>query len=130
MFVVILGLPTVLWTQIISKILYCEYAYITENSFFGKNAFKIKMGEIRFEELDEIYMSWQNAGDVIFQDRKGKRFAVNMTIEDPEDFINEVINRSPNLRRVDLQKLKDDFPGFIMHAKNLGSPHKKKRDYK
>ncbi len=101
------------------NLFYCSHGIITKNTVIGLNGYKIKRGELRFDEIEEIRLISKVWSVILVRDIKGKKLKLTTSIQPAEDFINEIIKRSINSKKIDLERLRVSYPNFIVYKKGL-----------
>lgn len=91
------------------------FVELKENSFIAKNALRIKRGEMKYDEILEIYSAKINKYDIILKNRFNKKLIVNLGMDKAEDFLNFVLSKATNCKKIDLIKIKDLFPNIDIY---------------
>ena len=77
------------------------------------------MGEINFDEIDEIVPAKTLQYDIALKSKNGKRVVVNTVAEPSEELFNEIIKRAVNCKKIDLKKIRKRLPNLITYEKGL-----------
>lgn len=107
----------ILWLFYCS-IFYCNHGIITRETAIGLNAYRIKLGELRFDEIDEIYNKWKSF-DIVVKDIFRKKLVLNTSIQPTEEFFNEIIRRAVNCRRIDLRYIRKRYKNLLIYEKGI-----------
>lgn len=108
----------ILWLFYCS-LFYCNHGIITRETVIGLNAYRMKLGELRFDEIDEIYNKWKSF-DIVVKDIVKKKLVLNTAIQPTEEFFNEIIRRAVNCRRIDLCYIRKRYKNLLIYEKGIG----------
>lgn len=103
---------------IYSKFRFGVYGILSDDSVIIKNDFKITLGEIKYIEIDQIVASEGSLPDVVLVNTKGGKVIFNTCIYPTDEFINQIITKSVNCRKIDLRKYSSIIPDLLLYEKN------------
>ncbi len=107
----------ILWLFYIT-IFYCNHGIITKETIIGFNGYRIKRGEVRFDEIDEI-RSYGINYNILVKSKNGKKLVLATTIQPTEEFFNEIIRRAVNCRRIDLRYIRKRYKNLLIYEKGI-----------
>ncbi len=107
----------ILWLFYLT-IFYCNHGIITKETVIGLNGYRIKRGEVRFDDIDEI-RSYGINYNILVKSRNGKKLILATTIQPTEEFFNEIIRRAVNCQRIDLRYIRKRYKNLLIYEKGI-----------
>lgn len=112
------GVIFILWLFYGSWML-CDHGIITKETVIGLNSYRVKRGEIRFDEIVEIKDYGIATCAIEIRDIKGNKLVMTCVIQPTEEFFNEIIKRAVNCKRVRFRKSKLElYPGLMQKGED------------
>jgi len=117
----IIGIPGSLF---FSYLIYGTFAYsfyitLTDENIIGKNSFKIKVSEIRFKDIIEIFGKGKSF-NIKIRDTHGKSMIMNTVIDNIEELLNTIISKAINCKRIDLRYIHNiRYSGITVYERGL-----------
>lgn len=99
------------------SLFYCNHGIITRETVIGLNGYRVKRGEIRFGEIEEIRSYGKGVSLILIKDKHENKLILATSIQPTEDFFNEIIRRATNCKKIDLEAKRKDFPNLLIYRK-------------
>lgn len=92
-------------------------AVLTEKAVVGYNAYNRRLGEMYFDDIEEIYIMWKFTYDVVLKSKRGKKLVINAAAKPAEDLFNTILQKAINCYHVSIEKAKDFAPNLTYYKK-------------
>lgn len=99
-----------------------EYITLTNDTIIGRNSWKKKKGEIRFDEIEEIYVKGNNYF-IHVVDIHGNKLIISALGEFIEEVMNTILRKAKKCKHIDIKYIQNRFPNISVYER--GNPSKK-----
>ena len=93
------------------------YTKVTEEFLIVKNSLMIPIGKMKYTEIDEMIVDTNDV--VTFKNINGKKILVALTFKEVEEFLNTLVSKAINCRKIDFTFIKDQYPNISVYERDV-----------